>query len=70
MQLQNHVRGNYYSGLYRNRPVAANIAHLAFEAWHIGLGGGVLIGRLTQFLLAMVSDCAARWDCRRDKCAQ
>ena len=55
MIIQNHVHGKYYKGLYRNRPLAANFAHLAFEAWHLGMGAGVLIGRLIQFLLAMVS---------------
>ena len=32
--------------------MAANLATLALECWFIGMGGGVLVGRLTQFILA------------------
>lgn len=36
----------------RTRPAAANWASLALECWYIGLGGGVLVARFTQFILA------------------
>ena len=36
----------------RTRPAAANWASLALECWYIGLGGGVLVARFTQFVLA------------------
>jgi hypothetical protein len=43
---------NYWKGFYRRRPAASNISSLAYECWHLGLGGGVLVSRLCQFLLA------------------
>eukprot|EP00547_Thalassionema_nitzschioides_P006700 CAMPEP_0194218658 /NCGR_PEP_ID=MMETSP0156-20130528/24313_1 /TAXON_ID=33649 /ORGANISM="Thalassionema nitzschioides, Strain L26-B" /LENGTH=1129 /DNA_ID=CAMNT_0038948105 /DNA_START=84 /DNA_END=3473 /DNA_ORIENTATION=- len=46
-------RSRNHKGLYRTRPGAANLSSLALECWHLGLAGGVLLGRLTQFLLAM-----------------
>jgi len=33
-------------------PNRANLATLALECWFIGMGGGVLVGRFTQFILA------------------
>ena len=52
---------NYWKGMYRNRPAASNISSLAYECWHLGLGGGVMVSRLCQFLLA-----AAFWIGRID----
>lgn len=46
-------RSRNHKGLYRSKPGAANLSSVALECWHLGLAGGVLIGRLTQFLLAM-----------------
>jgi hypothetical protein len=46
------MRKKFFKAFFRQRPLAANIYSTAYEAWHLGLGGGVLIGRLTQFLLA------------------
>jgi hypothetical protein len=45
-------RGRYFTAFYRSEPRAANFFTLAMEAWFIGLGGGVLVGRFTQFILA------------------
>jgi hypothetical protein len=52
---------NFWKGLYRRRPASANVSSLAYECWHLGLGGGVMISRLCQFLLA-----AAFWIGRID----
>jgi hypothetical protein len=54
-------RKKFFSSYYRTKPGAANLSSLALECWCLGLGGGVLIGRLTQFLLA-----AAFWVGRVD----
>lgn len=61
MALTMCCRSRAQSALYRKRPNEANYASLALEAWHIGLGGGVMLGRLCQILLA-----AAFWIGRVD----
>lgn len=45
-------RKRFFRAFYRTYPGRANLTTLALECWFIGLGGGVLIGRITQFLLA------------------
>ena len=46
------LRKKLYIAFFRKRPCLGNLSALAMECWNIGLGGGVLIGRLTQFALA------------------
>ena len=41
-----------HAAFYRKRPQAANLFSLAMESWTLGIAGGALIGRLSQFLLA------------------
>lgn len=55
-------RSSYLRAFYRIRPGKANIANLALECWYFGLGAGVAIFRLCQFLLA-----AAFWVGRIDE---
>ena len=50
-------RKRHFRAWYRVKPGQANLSALALECWFLGLGGGVLIGRLTQFLMA-----TAFWD--------
>jgi hypothetical protein len=45
-------RKQFFRAFYRINPAKANLATLALECWFIGLGGGVLVGRVTQFLMA------------------
>eukprot|EP00566_Odontella_aurita_P000604 CAMPEP_0113562302 /NCGR_PEP_ID=MMETSP0015_2-20120614/20451_1 /TAXON_ID=2838 /ORGANISM="Odontella" /LENGTH=373 /DNA_ID=CAMNT_0000464183 /DNA_START=92 /DNA_END=1213 /DNA_ORIENTATION=- /assembly_acc=CAM_ASM_000160 len=52
MVMMMSARKNVNIALYRAKPRSANIWALAMECWNIGLGGGVVLGRLTQFLLA------------------
>lgn len=52
MIIVKNCRKRQYAGLFRTKPVGANLAVLALECWFIGMGGGVLVGRLVQFILA------------------
>lgn len=52
MILVKNCRRRFYAGFYRTNPNAANLSTLALECWFIGMGGGVLVGRFTQFILA------------------
>jgi predicted nucleotidyltransferase len=55
------LRKNNQQALYRKKPRAANITGLCLMCWNIALGAGLMLGRLTQFLLA-----AAFWIGRTD----
>ena len=61
MVVTGYFRKKAYRAYYRVSPKLGNISALALECWFIGLGGGILIGRVTQFLLA-----AAFWIGRID----
>jgi hypothetical protein len=61
MIVTGYFRKKTYRAYYRVSPKLGNISALALECWFIGLGGGVLVGRITQFLLA-----AAFWIGRID----
>jgi hypothetical protein len=52
MIMTSFCRKRFFRAFYRVFPGKANVSTLALECWFIGLGGGVLVGRLTQFLLA------------------
>lgn len=54
-------RKRFFRSFYRISEGGSNMASLALECWYIGIGGGILLGRLTQFLLA-----AAFWIGRID----
>jgi hypothetical protein len=47
-----YCRKRHYAGFYCRNPKGANLAVLALECCFIGLGGGVLVRRFTQFILA------------------
>lgn len=53
MVLTGFCRSTSIKAFFRTRPGAANLSSIMLECWHLGLGGGVLLGRVTQFLLAM-----------------
>ena len=48
------LRKKLYIPFFRQRSCLSNRSALPMECWNIGLEGGVLIGRLTQFALASV----------------
>jgi hypothetical protein len=52
MVITTFCRKRFYRAFYRLNPARSNLSLLALECWFIGLGGGILIGRVTQFLLA------------------
>ena len=45
-------RKRFYAAFYRTHPKMANMTTLLFECWYIGIGGGVLVTRFAQILLA------------------
>lgn len=44
--------GNLFKSFYRTQPNKSNVRTLALECWFLGLGAGVFLGRLAQFVLA------------------
>eukprot|EP00934_Nitzschia_sp_Nitz4_P003806 Nitzschia sp. Nitz4//scaffold23_size168460//147873//151411//NITZ4_002247-RA/size168460-snap-gene-0.128-mRNA-1//1//CDS//3329543719//3796//frame0 len=52
MLLTTLCRRRFFRAFYRVFPGRANLTALLLECWFIGLGGGVLVGRISQFLLA------------------
>ena len=54
MVLTQACRTIQYRAYYRIKPASGRISGLALEAWHIGLGGSILISRIGQFLFAAI----------------
>ena len=45
-------RESNHRAFYRINQTRANVVGVLIECWHVGVAPGVLIARLTQFLLA------------------
>lgn len=54
MILTKTCQQKFFRSFYRTRPHQSNISTLALETWYLGLGSGVLVSRIGQFLFAAV----------------